>query len=206
MTTKNVIFVTDGDEYAERNLVFAAKTFNAECLLQSRGNPSLRTGKQLLDDIQKSNSDLLFLMFDDCGSTGTGPGEMAMLEIAADPSVKLLGVVAVASKTRKGGGEWTLVNVSIDRYGELTQHSIDKSGVQDIEIGRIHGDTVDCLQKLPTNLIVGIGDIGKMDGRDDVKKGAPITCLAISTILERSGFLYGERNEDEDKNAHQHKH
>ena len=35
-------------------------------------------------------------------------------------------------------------------------------------------------------LIVGIGDIGKMEGQDAPKKGAPITSQAIEVILKRS--------------------
>jgi stage V sporulation protein AE len=35
---------------------------------------------------------------------------------------------------------------------------------------------------------VGIGDIGKMAGKDSYEIGAPITKKAIEIILERSGF------------------
>jgi stage V sporulation protein AE len=38
-------------------------------------------------------------------------------------------------------------------------------------------------------VVIGIGDIGKMDGADDVKKGAPLTTKALRTIMERSGSL-----------------
>ncbi|MEH7515810.1 stage V sporulation protein AE, partial [Gottfriedia acidiceleris] len=34
--------------------------------------------------------------------------------------------------------------------------------------------------------ILGIGDIGKMGGRDDIEIGSPITRKAIEYILERS--------------------
>ncbi|PMU54581.1 stage V sporulation protein AE, partial [Pseudomonas sp. GP01-A3] len=44
-------------------------------------------------------------------------------------------------------------------------------------------------------LVIGIGDIGKMGGRDDIEKGSPITRKAIEYILERSEIL-DNRNEN----------
>ncbi|NGP43652.1 stage V sporulation protein AE [Bacillaceae bacterium SIJ1] len=182
------IFVTDGDEYAEKNVHYAARKYGAACISVSSGNPTMMTGKELLQVMAQTEERLQFIMFDDCGLAGEGPGEQAMLEIAAHQDVRVLGVIAVASKTRRGDGEWASVDVSVDRYGKLTHHAIDKSGLPDIEVGRVYGDTVDCLEKLRPATIVGIGDIGKMDGRDTVERGAPITCQAIELILERSGF------------------
>jgi stage V sporulation protein AE len=37
-------------------------------------------------------------------------------------------------------------------------------------------------------VVVGIGDIGKMDGSDDPDRGAPLTTRALKEILSRSGF------------------
>ena len=78
------------------------------------------------------------------------------------------------------------MDVSIDRSGELTEHGVDKHGVRDIEIGRIDGDTVYVLDELDLPVIVGVGDIGKMDGQDTVEKGCPITRQAVDILLERS--------------------
>ncbi len=36
-------------------------------------------------------------------------------------------------------------------------------------------------------LIVGIGDIGKMDGKDDCEIGAPIITKAMEEIINRVG-------------------
>ncbi|MEG3070546.1 MAG: stage V sporulation protein AE [Candidatus Syntrophopropionicum ammoniitolerans] len=36
----------------------------------------------------------------------------------------------------------------------------------------LRGDTVEIVDQLNIPLIIGIGDIGKMNGADDVKKGA----------------------------------
>ena len=45
--------------------------------------------------------------------------------------------------------------------------------------------TVYCLDQLDVPIIVGIGDIGKMNRKDDVEKGSPITMKAVELILER---------------------
>jgi len=42
-------------------------------------------------------------------------------------------------------------------------------------------------------IIVGIGDVGKMAGKDHYELGSPITKQAVQVILERSGF-YNESN------------
>ena len=52
----------------------------------------------------------------------------------------------------------------------------------------MNGDTVYCLDQLDVPIIVGIGDIGKMNRKDDVEKGSPITMKAVELILERSGY------------------
>lgn len=125
-------------------------------------------------------------MFDDSGIIGVGPGESALMTVAQDPDIDVLGVIAVASRSRKE--EWTKVDVCIDRDGELTANGVDKYGLQEFENGRLYGDTVYCLDRLDIPIIVGIGDIGKMAGKDDVSKGSPITKQAIELILERSGY------------------
>lgn len=184
---RKVIVVTDGDEYANNAVKYVAKKIGGRCISQSAGNPTVLTGSQMIELVKKAPTDPVFLMFDDSGLTGEGSGEKALKFVANHPEIEVLGVIAVASKTKFV--EWTHVDVSIDREGRLTEYGVDKSGLPDIEIGRINGDTVyvlDQLKNIP--IIVGIGDIGKMSRYDSVKNGCPITLKAVQLILERSGY------------------
>ncbi|MCL6445215.1 MAG: stage V sporulation protein AE, partial [Alicyclobacillus sp.] len=52
----------------------------------------------------------------------------------------------------------------------------------------LEGDTVEIIDSLHFPIVIGIGDIGKMDGADEVEKGAPVTTMALQTIMDRSGF------------------
>lgn len=70
--------------------------------------------------------------------------------------------------------------------GEFVSGAVDKDGkVQPSQ--RVYGDTVDVLDELGIEPVVGLGDPGKMDCRDEAEKGAPLTTKAIRTILEASG-------------------
>ena len=106
-------------------------------------------------------------MFDDSGLVGEGAGEHALKYVAKHPRIDVLGVIAVASKTHQT--EWAKVDISIDREGNLTAYGVDKSGITELDIGRINGDTVYSLDGLDVPIIVGIGDIGKMARKDDIK-------------------------------------
>ena len=136
--------------------------------------------------ILETPHDPVFVLFDDSGLQGEGPGETAMKYVAVHPAIEVLGVIAVASKTHYA--EWTRVDVSIDAEGELTEYGVDKHGVKELDVKRMNGDTVYCLDQLDVPIIVGIGDIGKMNRKDDVEKGSPITMKAVELILERSGY------------------
>ena len=181
-----VIIVTDGDEYAARTIEYVAAQIGGRAISQSQGNPTTLSGSQIVNLILQAKNDPVFVMFDDCGLLGEGAGEVALKYVADHPQVEVLGVIAVASKTHQT--EWTRVDVSIDRFGELTEYGVDKSGLKDLELGRISGDTVYCLDQLKVPIIVGIGDIGKMARKDSVKNGSPITMKAVELILERSGY------------------
>ena len=181
---KRVIFITDGDLYALRVVEHAAKIIGGRCISQSWGNPTKKSGEELVKMIRKTPHDPVLVMFDDCGFKGEGPGEQAMRIIYKQEDFDVIGAVAVASKTHFA--EWTKVHCSMDRYGELTEFGIDKSGVPDLETGRINGDTVYILDELNLPFIIGVGDVGKMAGFDSLEKGAPITLKAINLILERS--------------------
>ena len=191
---KRVILVTDGDEYAKEAIEFVAKEIGARVISQSSGNPTKISGEEMIHYVFQAPYDPVFLMFDDSGYQGVGPGESALNDVVNHPMIEVLGVIAVASKTHFR--EWTRVDLSVDRNGHLTEYGVDKSGLPDIERGRINGDTVYCLdqQKLP--IIVGVGDIGKMARKDSIQKGCPITKKAAEIILERSGWngsLTGKR-------------
>jgi stage V sporulation protein AE len=183
---RRVILVTDGDEYAQRTIEYVAKQFGGRCISASQSNPTRLSGREIVHLILQTPHDPVFVMFDDSGYIGEGPGEQALQYVAAHSRIDVLGVLAVASNTHRY--EWTRVDVSVDRQGKLTEYGVDKFGLADVEIGRINGDTVYCLDKLNVPIIVGIGDIGKMCTNDDIKKGSPITKKAVELILERSGF------------------
>ncbi|MGG1675077.1 stage V sporulation protein AE [Neobacillus sp. NRS-1170] len=183
---RRVILITDGDEYAKKAVEHVAKEIGGRCLSMSQGNPSKLTGAELVRLIKKTPHDPVLVMFDDSGIVGEGYGENALKYVALHKDIEVLGIIAVAAKSHHE--EWTRVDISIDRDGELTPYGVDKYGIPELEIGRINGDTVYCLDELNVPIIVGIGDIGKMARRDSYKIGSPITKKAVELILERSGF------------------
>ncbi len=183
---RKVILVTDGDDYARKSLEIVAKDIGGRCISMSHGNPTVLSGPEIVKLIKKAANDPVLVMFDDSGMIGEGAGEKALQFVAQHEEIEVLGVIAIASRTRKE--EWTRVTVSIDREGNLTGKGVDKYGIQEMEDGRLYGDTVYCLDRLSIPIIVGMGDIGKMAGKDDYEKGSPITKQAVQLILERSGF------------------
>jgi stage V sporulation protein AE len=183
---RKVILITDGDDYARRAVEHVALEIGGRCISMSHGNPSAHNGPELVEMIKKAHHDPVLVMFDDGGLLGEGLGEMALKYVALHEDIEVLGIIAVASRTRQE--EWTRVDVCIDRDGELTPYGVDKYGIPEMEMGRINGDTVYCLDQLDVPIIVGIGDIGKMSRRDHYERGAPITRKAVELILERSGY------------------
>jgi stage V sporulation protein AE len=182
---RQVILITDGDKYAQEAIEEAGRALGCETISRSAGNPTPLTGPEIVEEIMKSSKDPVLVMFDDCGFSGIGQGEEALQYVAKHPNIIPLGAIAVASNSYSQ--EWTHVDLSIDRYGNLTPYGVDKEGLPDIEYRRIVGDTVYSLDQLDLPLIVGLGDIGKLHGVDEAKNGAPITKQAIELILERSG-------------------
>ncbi|WP_428908987.1 stage V sporulation protein AE [Niallia sp. Krafla_26] len=195
---RKVILVTDGDDYARRSLEIVAKEIGGRCISMSHGNPSVLSGPEIVKHIKKAKGEPVLVMFDDSGIMGEGAGETALKYVANHEELEVLGVIAVASKTRKE--EWTRITVSIDREGNLTEKGVDKFGIQEMEDGRLYGDTVYCVDQLTVPIVVGIGDIGKMAGKDHYEIGSPITKQAVQLILERSGF-YDERSEGENTDS-----
>jgi stage V sporulation protein AE len=183
---RRVILVTDGDEYAKRAIEHVAREIGGRCISQSQGNPSKLSGPQIIRLIKEAPHDPVLVMFDDSGIVGEGAGEKALKYVATHKDIEVLGIIAVAAKSRHE--EWARVDVSIDRDGVLTPYGVDKFGIPELEIGRINGDTVYCLDELDVPIIVGVGDVGKMAKHDSYKQGSPITKKAVELILERSGF------------------
>ncbi|WP_312476078.1 stage V sporulation protein AE [Neobacillus sp.] len=183
---RRVILVTDGDEYAKKAIEHVAYEIGGRCISSSQSNPSKLTGPELVKLIKKTPHDPVLVMFDDSGIVGEGAGENALKYVALHEDIEVLGVIAVAAKSRHE--EWSKIDVGIDRNGELTPYGVDKFGIPELEIGRINGDTVYCLDELDVPIIVGVGDIGKMARHDSYKIGSPITKKAVQLILERSGF------------------
>jgi len=183
---RKVILITDGDEYAKKAVEVVAKEIGGRCISSSFGNPSKHSGAEIIQLIKMAKCDPVLVMVDDSGFVGEGSGERVLKYIAKHPDIEVLGVIAVASRTRRE--EWTKIDIAIDQDGELTPYGVDKYGIPEIEIGRMNGDTVYSLDELNLPIVVGIGDIGKMGKKDSYEKGAPITRKAVEYILERSGY------------------
>lgn len=180
---KRVIIVTDGDSCAQKAVEAAAQNVGGRCISRSAGNPTPITGSEIVEYIKQAKYDPVVVMVDDRGDTHKGDGEQAMEYILNSNEVDVLGVVAVASNT--SGVRGIKVDYSIDRNGNLVKSGVDKSGnAKDDKV--VKGDTVDVLNDRRAPIIIGVGDIGKMDGFDDVEIGAPIITKAMEEIIRRS--------------------
>ncbi len=185
-TPVNIIAVTDGDKMARRTVETAARNVGARCISASAGNPTPLTGEQIVNLVKKAAHDPVVVMLDDRGHEGRGRGESALAYLAGHPDINILGVLAVASNS--GFDEGAHVNFSIDRQGKLVDGPVDKFGRPGALLGdELCGDTVELLDNLHLPVVIGIGDVGKMDGADDFTTGAPLTTKALREILKRSG-------------------
>lgn len=181
----NIIVVTDGDRVAQRAVETAAHNIGARCISASAGNPTLLDGEQLVHLIKQAAHEPVVVMFDDKGENGPGKGESALSYLARHPDIKILGALAVASNTEATEGAH--VNVSIDCRGKMVNGPVDKLG-NSCPGEALHGDTVEVLDELNLPVVIGIGDIGKMDFADDYEIGAPLTTKALREIIKRSGY------------------
>lgn len=179
---KRVILITDGDDVARQVIEEVAKKIGGRSISRSAGNPTPYNGKELIEMIKSTPYDPVLVMFDDNGHGDKGKGEIAMEYIAKHPEINVLGAIAVASNTKYVDG--TTVDFSIDKKGKLIESGVNKDGKTVGGPLRVYGDTVDILDRLDIPVVIGIGDIGKMDGHDHLKMGAPITLKAVQTILE----------------------
>ncbi|GED29485.1 stage V sporulation protein AE [Brevibacillus centrosporus] len=182
---RKVILVTDGDHVAQKVVETVARELGGRCISLSSGNPTPLRGKQMVELIKMSPHDPVIVMFDDNGDFGQGRGEQAIEYVAKHPDIEVIGAIAVASNTRSVQG--ATVAYSVDNHGQIVEEAVDKDGYADQELKhRIYGDTVDILNSLQIQNVIGIGDIGKMEGKDSLSKGCPITRIAVQWILERS--------------------
>jgi stage V sporulation protein AE len=184
---RKVILVTDGDNVARKTVEAAVRKLGARVISRSAGNPTPLTGGEIVALVHQALHDPVVVMFDDNGFGEEGAGEKALREVVNDPTIEVLGAVAVASNTKHVLG--TNVSFSIDSLGNVVVDGVDKEGVpQGQHSPLIMGDTVDVLNECTLPIIVGMGDIGKMNGHDAHHKGAPVTTAAIWEIMRHSGY------------------
>ncbi len=183
----SIIVVTDGDKMAEKAVETPANNIGARTVSASAGNPTILTGEQLVDLIKKAVHEPVVVMLDDRGKHGMGRGESALVYLAGHPDIHILGVLAVASNTEFTHGAH--VDLSVDCHGELVVGPVDKLGEKNGCNGEVLcGDTVEVLDKLNIPVVIGIGDVGKMNYADDYALGAPLTTKAFREIIKRSGY------------------
>ncbi|SDD45907.1 stage V sporulation protein AE [Terribacillus halophilus] len=186
---KKVILITDGDAYAKRSIDYLAEILGGTSLSYLADNPMTIDAQSMKNAIHTADDEPVYVLLDDGGVPGIGNGEKLLLAIADDPEIDVIGALAVAAHTQNR--EWSRVSFSIDQDGELQPFGVDKEGVITEEFGRINGDTVYLLDQLDIPLVIAIGDIGKMHGKDAIELGSPITEQALRIILEREGSRNG---------------
>jgi len=72
MVKHKVILVTDGDMMAKGAVETAASNVGGRCISVSAGNPTVLTGREILDYISKAAHDPVVVMVDDRGWEGAG--------------------------------------------------------------------------------------------------------------------------------------
>jgi len=178
---KRVILVTDGDENAQEAIIQACKNLGLYPLLSSAGNPTPLTGERLLWEIKQAPYDPVVVLLDDRGVVGEGKGERALEQLLLAESLDVLGVIAVASNTDRARG--IEVTESVDRHGRVTRQPVDKYGEKEPPGHRfLEGDTSEILARFPEVKVIGVGDLGKMKGRDDPAHGAMITTRCLQEL------------------------
>jgi len=180
---RKIILVTDGDACARKTLEIAALNIGGRCISRSGGNPTPITSSEIVSLIKEAKNDPVVVMVDDRGHTGAGKGEQAMYEIINHPEIEVLGIVAVAANTK--GVRGVKVDYSIDNDGNIIDAPVDKHGNPSIK-KLLYGDTVDIINNCKVPIVIGVGDIGKMDGKDIKEIGAPIITKALEEIIARN--------------------
>jgi stage V sporulation protein AE len=187
LVKRKVVVITDGDRAAQKVVEKVAQNVGGRAISLSGGNPTPISGGAIAAAVQQTPHDPVLVMIDDCGCCGAGRGEMALAELAGNAEIEILGVVAVASNTAKVEG--IKINAAVTRDGAVIDCPVDKDGNPGKKHEpRIHGDTVDILNRLSIPVVIGIGDLGKMNDADLVEQGAKITTRAVQEVLNRSNF------------------
>lgn len=180
---RKVIFVTDGDRVARKAVERAAANVGARCISRSAGNPSHLPSKKIIELIRQAKWDPVVVMVDDKGNVGEGSGESIVRDVAKCSDIEIIGVLAVASNSL--GVLGVEVDFSITKYGSLVNKTVDKCG-KPMDGKIIYGDTVDILNIVDIPLIIGVGDPGKMAGKDCIEIGSPVLTKAMQEIINRS--------------------
>jgi len=180
---RKVILVTDGDGVAQSAVELATHNVGGRCISMSGGNPTPISGQMLADLIRSAEHDPVVVMVDDRGYEGEGEGEQVMEYILQQPDFDILGIVAVSSNGKDCYG--INVDFSITNDGTVVQEAVDKEG-NPTGTTNICGDTLSILEGRKDILIVGIGDPGKMEFKDEIVKGAPVTTKALQEIIKRT--------------------
>ncbi len=187
MAKRKVIIITDGDRVASKVVERVAKNIGGRAISLSAGNPTPVSGMEIADAVKETPYDPVLVMVDDCGSQEKASGENALEILANHPEIDVLGVVAVASNTSKVEG--VPVDASITREGQVIPGPVDKDGLAESDgHHKVEGDTVDVINRLNIPVVIGIGDLGKMDDADLEEDGARITTIAVQEVLRRSSF------------------
>lgn len=187
MAKRKVILVTDGDQIACKAIKKATLNIGGRCISASAGNPTFLDGESIVQLIKKAKHDPVVVMFDDRGSCSKGKGESALEYVVKHPDIEVLGALAVASHTEDIEG--AQVDFSINNRQQVIEGQVNKEGEIISNEKIVLGDTVDVLNELKDKipLVIGIGDIGKMSGKDNPDKGAQITTKALKLIMDREG-------------------
>jgi len=179
---REIILVTDGDVCARKAIEKAVHQIGGRCISRSGGNPTPINSSEMIRLIKLAKHDPVVVMVDDEGNEKYGIGEKIIYDLYKHPDIDIIGVLVVASNTKFVKG--VHVDFSIDSSGSIIRNAVDKEGIP--TFGTIlYGDTVDVVEECKFPVVVGIGDIGKMKGKDDVCKGAPIVTKALDEILKR---------------------
>ena len=186
MDKRKVILVTDGDMVAKEAVETATANIGGRCISSSAGNPTTLTGQEIVARIKEAAHDPVVVMVDDRGTKGEGSGEAAMAAVLDSKDLDILGVVAVSSNGKDCNG--LNVNCSVTKDGVVVHTAVNKYG-QDTHDHDICGDTLSILRSRRNIFIVGMGDPGKMDYKDEVFRGAPVTTKALQIVMEHSKVM-----------------
>jgi stage V sporulation protein AE len=189
MAKRKIVVITDGDRVAKKVVEKVAKNVGGRAISISSGNPTQAPAAKIAEAIKEAAYDPVLVMVDDCGCPGEGPGEQVLRTLAIDSEIDILGVVAVASNTAHVDG--VPITASVTREGTVIDLPVDKEGYPEAEgHDKVKGDTVDVLNSLKIPIVIGVGDLGKMEDADLVEDGAKITTIAVEEVLKRSNFKH----------------